>query len=265
MTKEGGALALEEIRLSNERMWQSFVAATRVPEEYRVPMGSQGGGGDSVSVNDEQFTAFNTQPLGSPAFGEVGARNHAEDFPEGALSEADVERQALGHMALRRHHLLRRIAETSAPFDDALAALAEEVDQVREQQAQAVAPLERDVAFIDSQMELVFRRKAEESGDKTFKLPFVTYGLRRSPDTVEITDSAKLLETCQQTPALLDSLFVKKVTIQPNKRTIMAHIKGTGEVLEGVEFHPGEVKFKVIAEGDKSPDQADGVNEEEKE
>ncbi|MHB1937020.1 MAG: host-nuclease inhibitor Gam family protein [Acidobacteriaceae bacterium] len=170
-------------------------------------------------------------------------------FPEGALSESDVEKQALGQMAVRRHHLTQKIASVSAPFTEAIAALAEEIEQTKEQQAAAVAGLERDIEFIDSQMESVFRRRSEQNGEKTFKLPFVTYGLRRSPDTVEIADAAKLLELCQQTPALLDSLFTKKVSIQPNKRSIMAHIKGTGEVLDGVEFKPGEVRFKVIQEG----------------
>lgn len=79
-----------------------------------------------------------------------------------------------------------------------------------------------------------------DPGEKTVRLPHGTLKARKTPDKVEVLDSA--------VNTLPDAF--KRIMVAPDKKALLKHVKETGEVFEGVSFLEGGIKFSVEAGGE---------------
>lgn len=142
----------------------------------------------------------------------------------------DAELAEVSHRRKVAGDLLLRLA---TPFDEEISRLERELEQLRQDRAQAIVSAQKDITWYDMLLCDYALRRREESGEKSVKLPYLTIQTRTTPMKVEVPDAEKLPPQFQR----------KKVEADLN--ALKAHIKDTGEVPEGVLVTPEGVKAEV--------------------
>jgi hypothetical protein len=94
---------------------------------------------------------------------------------------------------------------------------------------------------------LVFNLEAfaRSTGEKTLRLPHGVLKLRKGRDRVAVVAMEEFLKIA----AKLKLLRTVPESYSPDLQVIVDHIKRTGDVPQGVEFIPAEIKFSYTTNG----------------
>lgn len=168
-----------------------------------------------------------------------------DDLAFSSLGEVPDGADLDGSLADR---MLRRVLRErrAVAADEAVAQ--SQIDQVN-------AWLERRRAAHDtSYLEACLRqyheaRLAADPKAKTIHLPSGQLVARKNPDRVTVEDATAFFAEQGDDPALV------RVKYEPDKPSILRHVKQTGHVPAGVTFVPGEVGFSVKADDVEEVDQ----------
>lgn len=109
-------------------------------------------------------------------------------------------------------------------------------------------PLVKEMAQLRAVGEEIARRAKFPGKSKSRSVAFGSYGSRKSTERVAIVDDQlAIVSIAKLNPALVHS--VPQIKFAEVKDVVMAHLKSTGEVLEGFEHFPESETFFVKAEG----------------
>lgn len=140
----------------------------------------------------------------------------------------------LAAVARKRHFRTDQIRRLSEPFNAEIDHLRDLIALMEADRDAAVREHQRHIDWYDAILTSYHRQRHGQTGEKTLRLPYgISLKARKAPDRVEIED-----------PAILPEGF-RRLKVEADKRAVLAHLKATGEVLEGVTYIPGETKFTV--------------------
>lgn len=161
-----------------------------------------------------------------------------------------VEAEAV---AKKMYKLEQKRRETVELFEGAMERVKVELYDLTEQQKVALAPIDEDILYYKQQLEAFSRQQLEETGEKTIRLPHATLTARKQPQDYHRDDEA-LLKWVQDNAAEFVKLAKPSVAWGDLKKQLVVAgdkvlLKDTGEVIDGLEPKPIEVKFDVEVVG----------------
>lgn len=139
-----------------------------------------------------------------------------------------------------------------AEYEDEKAAIRRSAEAARAQvaarEAELLRRVDRSTSFLRSQVEGYARQHRKEligSRGKTANLIHGTIQFRTHPEGIDIKDPAAALEWCMAQPVEAD---LTRTKVEINKRTLAAHVKGTGEIPPGVAYVPAREDIVIKPE-----------------
>lgn len=161
-----------------------------------------------------------------------------------------VEAEAV---AKKMYKLEQKRRDTVELFEGAMERIKVELYDLTEQQKVALAPIDEDILYYKQQLEAFSRQQLEETGEKTIRLPHATLTARKQPQDYH-RDEEVLLQWVQDNAAEFVKLAKPSVAWGDLKKQLVVAgdkvlLKDTGEVIDGLEPKPIEVKFDVEVVG----------------
>lgn len=155
-------------------------------------------------------------------------------------------------VAKKLYRLEQKRRQTVELFDDAMERVKVELYDLTEQQKAAIEPINSEIDYLKSQLEVFQVQRLEETGEKTVRLPHATLKARKLPQTFVRNDDA-LLEWAEKNATEMIKTIrsvawneLKKELELVNGKTVY---KPTGEILEAVTIKPEEIKYSVEVVG----------------
>lgn len=170
-----------------------------------------------------------------------------------ALQEQAPERFAVTDLATA-DWAVRKIARARRRFADAKLLADAQLERTREWIAAEQHRLDTDTAYLTGLLEAFHRRTLDEDPKaKTIRLPSGTLVARKQPDVVDVTDVDAFVAWASD--GHNDLLRTK---VEPDKTAIkntlgaaetgLVHVPDTGELVPGLTWRDGDVKFSVDTE-----------------
>lgn len=155
-------------------------------------------------------------------------------------------------VAKKLYRLEQKRRQTVELFDEAMERVKVELYDLTEQQKAAIEPINSEIDYLKSQLEVFQVQRLEETGEKTVRLPHATLKARKLPQTFVRNDDA-LLEWAEKNATEMIKTIrsvawneLKKELELVNGKTVY---KPTGEILEAVTIKPEEIKYSVEVVG----------------
>lgn len=102
---------------------------------------------------------------------------------------------------------------------------------------------EHDTSYLEACLQQYHEaRLAADPKAKTIALPSGALVARKNPDRVSVDDATEFFAGQGDNPDLV------RVKYEPDKPSILRHVRQTGEVPAGVSFVPGEVGYTIKAD-----------------
>lgn len=134
--------------------------------------------------------------------------------------------------------MLRRVLRERRAVEADEAVAQAQIDQVNAWLERRRAA--RDTSYLEACLRQYHEaRLAVDPKAKTVSLPSGRLVARKAPDRVDVPDATAFFAEQPDDSELVRHRF------EPDKPSILKHIKATGEVPAGVEFLPGDVAFSV--------------------
>ena len=148
--------------------------------------------------------------------------------------QAEAERR-LEMNKLRADQLLMAIQVLESKLDEVSTMTTEEIQLIENYRKNEQGRLEKRVRWFVWNLEQFMR----STGEKTMNLPHGILKLRLGRDKIEIADLQQFLKNSD------NQRFLKLIpeSYQPDVQAIGQHIKKTGELPQGINHIPAEVKF----------------------
>lgn len=143
--------------------------------------------------------------------------------------------------------------DTVELFEGAMEQVKVELYDLTEQQKAALEPINGEIDYLKNQLEAFSRQQLEETGEKTIRLPHATLTARKQPQDYH-RDEETLLQWVQDNAAEFIKLSKPSVAWGELKKQLVVAgdkvlLKDTGEVIDGLEPKPIEVRFDVEVVG----------------
>jgi len=143
--------------------------------------------------------------------------------------------------------------DTEELFSSAIDRVGAELYDLKKQQEKALSPIDEEVSYLKNQLEAFQRQQLEETGEKTIRLPHATLTARKQPQDYR-KDEETLLKWVQDNAAEFVKLSKPSVAWGELKKQLVVAgdkvlLKDTGEVIDGLEPKPIEVRFDVEVVG----------------
>ena len=150
--------------------------------------------------------------------------------------------------AERLHELREEAALATELVDKAIEKKKKEIAALEDRRKDIMKPLQEEIAYLEANLTAYHQRELEQGGKKTIKLPWATLKSQKKPQDY-IRDDGKLLEWVQDNAADYVKVSTSVAWGELKKQLVVAGgkvlLKGTGEVVEGIEPKPVETSFSV--------------------
>jgi hypothetical protein len=167
------------------------------------------------------------------------------DFIEELLQQADTadQQKKIEMDRLRADQLLAAIKVLEDQMSDVNELVDKEIKILEEYRANELARLDKKRSWLAFNLEGFMRA----SGEKTIRLPHGVLTVRKGKDRVAVVAIEKFLAIGKK----LGLVRTVPESFAPDVKAILARIKTTGEIPEGVEFIPAEIRFSYTTNGGK--------------
>jgi len=156
-------------------------------------------------------------------------------------SEQAEAQQRIEMDKLRADQLLAAVGVLEEQMAEVNKLADDEASLIEEYRSNELARLDKKRSWILFNLEGFMR----SSGEKTIRLPHGILKLRKGRDRVAVAAMEEFLKSGGK----LGLLRTIPESFSPDLQAIVDHIKRTGEVPQGVEFIPAEIRFSYTTKG----------------
>jgi hypothetical protein len=155
---------------------------------------------------------------------------------------------------LRADQILSAIGKLEEGMAEVNQLCDKEIKLIEEYRANELARLDKKRSWLAFNLEGFMRT----TGDKTLRLPHGTLKLRKGRDRVAVIAMEQFLKIGQK----LGLVRTVPESVVPDAQAILQRIKTTGDIPDGVQYIPAEVRFSYTTNGGKDEpaerDEAEG-------
>jgi len=179
------------------------------------------------------------------------------DFIEELLRESEdrQEQETVDMKKLMADKMLFAVATLDGKMEEVNRLVEEEIRLLEEYRSLELARLDKKRSWLEFNLEGF----ARSSGEKTLRLPHGTLKLRKGRDKVVVV----ALEEFLKIGPTLKLVRTVPEQITPDIQAIVNRIKTTGDIPNGVQYIPAEVRFSYTTNGGNADDTERERNEAE--